>query len=325
DFNGIIAGSPGMNMAPQFALLYAWLVRANTTAGGHQILTAENLPALHAAVLRACGNAQGLITDPRQCSFDPASIQCRPDTQSGSCLTPAQVSAVAKFYRGPTDQQGRNLYNGGEPYGSELGWAGIFVLPAADQNAPADSMAAQSALNYLNYLAFWPNPQQNLTLADIPFTAAEFHRLNRLGNPLYNANNPDLRAFAAHDGKLIIYHGWADQDIPPWSTLDYYQAAERAAGGYQASQSFSRLYLIPGAYHCLIGPDEQTANTADFLSPLIAWVRRRTPPGAVAAPTWSIPQNKIIEDQTVRPYDALAPVTPANGSLNSNYRYIGSY
>jgi feruloyl esterase len=326
DFNGIIAGSPGMNMAPQFGLLYAWLVRSNTAPDGHQILTAENLPALHDAVLRACGNTQGMITDPRQCSFNPAAIQCPPDTQSASCLTPAQVSAVAKFYRGPTDPQGQSLYNGGEPYGSELGWASsAFVMPAADQNAPADSLAAQSALNYLNYLAFWPNPPRNLTLADVPFTAEEFHRLDWLGNRLYNANNPDLRAFAAHGGKLIIYHGWADQDIPPWSTLDYYQAAERAAGGYRASQSFSRLYMIPGAYHCLYGPDEETDNIADFLSPLITWVEHRTPPGPISAPTWSIPQKKIIEEQTVQPYDALAPVTPANGSLNSNYHYIGNY
>jgi feruloyl esterase len=326
DFNGIIAGSPGMNMAPQFALLYAWLADSNTAPDGHQILTAENLPALHAAVLRSCGNAQGVITDPRQCSFNPASIQCPPDTQSDSCLTPAQVSAVAKFYRGPTDQQGQSLYNGGEPYGSELGWAyASFVMPAANPNAPADSLAAQSALNYLNYLAFWPNPPRELTLADVPFTAEEFHRLDLLGDPLYNANNPDLRAFAAHGGKLIIYHGWADQDIPPWSTLDYYRAAERAAGGYRASQSFSRLYMIPGAYHCLIGPDEQTDTIADFLSPLIAWTQHGTAPGAVSAPTWSKPQNKIITDLTVQPYDALAPITPANGSLNGNYHYIGSY
>lgn len=122
DFNGIIAGSPGMNMAPQFALLNAWLVRSNTAPDGHQILTAENLPALHAAVLCACGNTQGLITDPRQCSFNPASIQCPPDTQSGSCLTPAQVSAVAKFYRGPTTSRARACTKTASP--TVPNWAG---------------------------------------------------------------------------------------------------------------------------------------------------------------------------------------------------------
>ena len=61
--------------------------------------------------------------------------------------------------------------------------------------------------------------------------------------------------FAAHGGKLILYHGWADQLITPYSTVDYYANVERAMGGFRASQTFSRLYLVPGAYHCLFGYD----------------------------------------------------------------------
>jgi hypothetical protein len=173
-------------------------------------------------------------------------------------------------------------------------------------------------------MGFLPNPPASFTLADVPFTAQEFARAGQLGDLLYNANNPDLSAFAAHGGKLIMYHGWADQAIPPWSTLDYYAAVEQAAGGYQASQSFSRLYMVPGAYHCLFGPGD-TANLADFLGKLIGWVQHGTAPGAVAADTYSRPLNKIIQYQTVYPYDALAPVTPAKGSLNGHYDYIGRY
>ena len=101
------------------------------------------------------------------------------------------------------------------------------------------------ATNYLKYMAFVPNPPDNFSLADVKFTDAEFRKLNLLGDVLYNANTPDLRAFAAHGGKLILYHGWADQAISPWSTLDYYAAVERSAGGFRASQAFSRLYMIP--------------------------------------------------------------------------------
>jgi Tannase and feruloyl esterase len=325
DFNGIIAGSSAMNMAPLSAFFDTWMVRANTAPDGHQIVPAEVIPALHAAVIRACGNAKGLIADPRQCAFDPASIACPTGTQSDSCLTPAQVTAVRAFYRGPTDPQGQSLYNGGLPYGSELGWVNEFVMPASDRGAPGNSPDAKLALNYLKYMAFLPNPPKNFTLADVPFTAQEFYRVDQLGNLIYNANNPDLRAFAAHGGKLIMYHGWADQAIPPWSTVDYYAAVERAAGGYQASQSFSRLYMVPGGYHCLVSPDYTTANLADFLGALIGWVQHGTPPDALPADTVVIASNKIIQYQTIRPYDALAPVTPAKGSLNGHYDYIGSY
>ena len=38
--------------------------------------------------------------------------------------------------------QGRNLFDGGEPYGSELAWAVWLVMPAADAAAPGDTIAA---------------------------------------------------------------------------------------------------------------------------------------------------------------------------------------
>jgi feruloyl esterase len=321
DFNGIIAGAPASNLAP-LALLNAWMVASNTGPGGHQILTASKIPALHAAVIRACGNAHQIITDPRHCGFSPATIQCPPSQNTASCLTPAQVHAVREFYRGPADKQGRNLYNGGQPYGSELGWIGNFVEPASDTAAPADAVLA---LNYLKYMAFWPNPPDSFTLADVKFTDSEFGKLNLLGDAIYNANNPDLRAFAAHGGKLILYHGWADQAIPPWSTLDYYAAVERTSGGFRASQAFSRLYMIPGAYHCLFAPDGSSVNLADFLTPLISWAQDGIAPGTIPADTYSLTQNKITLYLNVRPHNALAPVTPAPGSLNGHYHYLGTY
>jgi feruloyl esterase len=324
DFNGIIAGAPASNLAP-LALLNAWLVTRNTGPGGHQILTAGQIPALHAAVIGACGNAHGIIADPRHCGFNPASIQCPPGQDTDVCLTPVQVRAVREFYRGPTDRRGRSLYNGGLPYGSELGWIGNFVQPASDTAAPADTTDASLALHYLKYMAFIPNPPDRFTLADVRFTDAEFRKLNLLGDAIYNANEPNLHAFAARGGKLILYHGWADQSIPPWSTLDYYAAVERTSGGFRASQAFSRLYMIPGAYHCLFAPDGSSINLADFLTPLISWVQHGTAPGTIEADTLALPNGPITLRQKVRPYNALAPISPAPGSLNGHYHYIGTY
>ena len=324
DFNGIIADAPASNVAP-LALLDAWLVTRNTGPGGHQILTAGKIPALHAAVIGACGNADGIITDPRHCGFNPAALQCPPGQDTDSCLTPAQVRAVREFYLGPADKQGRSLYNGGLTYGSELGWTGNFVETASDTAAPADTTDAAFALNYLNDMAFWPNPPDRFTLADVTFTDTEFRKLNLLGDAIYNANKPDLHAFAARGGKLILYHGWADQSIPPWSTLDYYAAVERTSGGFHASQAFSRLYMIPGAYHCLLAPDGSSINLADFLTPLISWVQDGIAPQTIPANTYSFTQKTITLYQNVRSYDALAPVTPAPGSLNGHYRYLGTY
>jgi feruloyl esterase len=328
DFNGIIAGSPAGNFAP-LMLYQAWLVRSNTDAAGHQVLGAEKLSALHAAVIRACGDANGIVDNPTVCSFDPAAIMCPPSVDTPSCLTPAQVDTVRSLYRGPTDAAGQSLYDGGAPYGSELAWKFWLVQPATDPAAPADTVAGLFALNYFKYLAFWPNPPANARLADIPFTEQTFAQLSVLGGKLYDANDPDLSAFRAHGGKLLLYHGLADQAIPPWSTVDYYAAVERVTGGFAASQQFSRLYLVPGGYHCLSGVPSASGPvptaTVDFLTPLINWVEHGQAPEAISTriPPPTGAGGDITE--TVPPSDALIPVPAGSSGLNQGYRYVGSY
>jgi hypothetical protein len=69
----------------------------------------------------------------------------------------------------------------------------------------------------------------------------------------------------------------------------------------------------------------KSINLADFLTPLIAWVQHGTAPGTIQADTLSLPGGPITLYQKVRPYDALAPVTSAPGSLNGHYDYLGTY
>src|SRR5436305_1017448 len=94
-----------------------------------------------------------------------------------------------------------------------------------------------------------PLGAQRPSLASVPFTAGMHEQLKQLGG-IYNATDPDLSAFAANGGKLIIYHSWADQAIPPFASINYYRAVVRQAGGLAAAQAFSRLYMVPGLYHC---------------------------------------------------------------------------
>jgi hypothetical protein len=303
DFDGILAGAPTADLTGLSGMFNPWLIQHNTDAHGRAILTPDKLPALHAAVLARCANADGVVADPRQCDFDPASLRCPVGTDTASCLTPAQVSAVQAFYSGPTDARGHRLYAGGQAYGSELGWSATFV-----GDPPSATWAARISLSYLKDLAYLRNPPADFTLADVRFTQAELGRLNVLGDAIYDATDPDLRAFRAHGGKLILYHGTADPAVPATATIDYYAAVERAAGGFAASQRFSRLYVIPGGYHCLVGPGFTTPDEialAELLTPLIAWVEQGTPPGEVPAPILPLTDAGQYVDQTVQPFDAL--------------------
>jgi hypothetical protein len=316
DFNGVIAGAPANNWSALLGVFESWAARVNMDSAGHQILSTAKLPALHTAVMKACANAQGVIEDPRTCTFDPRTIACPTGVDDNGCLTPAQVTVVRGEYRGPTDQRGDNLFDGGEPYGSELAWTWMLGA-ASDPNAPGDTAAGQFGLNYLKYMAYWNNPPASFTLRDFSYTDAAAHQLDALGG-IYNANDPDLSAFRDHGGKLIIYHGWADQAIPPFATVDYYAAVERQMGGFANTQQFSRLYMVPGGYHCLGGGDPGVS--ADFLTPLINWVEQGDPPGAIALPVVNQTMGTKMTSLTVHPFDALTPA-PHNHGLNSDYHY----
>jgi hypothetical protein len=323
DFDGIIAGAPANNWAPLVGLVAPWVAAANQNAQGKQILSAEKLPALHAAVMAACADENGVIKDPRACAFDPASMRCPEGSDQPNCLTDEQVRVVRDEYRGPSDKDGHGLFDGGEPYGSELAWANWLVMPAADPAAPADSYAAGIGLAYLNEMAFLQNPPGKFAVGSVPFTAEMRQRLEQFGG-VYNATDPDLSAFAANGGKLIIYHSWADQAIPPFASISYYRAIVGQAGGLPAAQSFSRLYMVPGLYHCPCGQpvDGDPATTVQFMPQLVAWVERGEAPASITLPITSQTTGTHAASLSVDPFDPLQPA-PNNDGLNSNYHSIG--
>jgi Tannase and feruloyl esterase len=323
DFDGIIAGAPANNWAPLVGLVAPWVAAANQNAQGKQILGAEKLPALHAAVMAACADENGVIKDPRACTFDPASMRCPAGSDQPNCLTDTQARVVRDEYRGPSDKEGHGLFDGGEPYGSELAWANWLVMPATDAAAPADTYAAVIGLAYLNEMAFLRDPPGKFTLGDVPFTAEMRQRLEQLGG-IYNATDPDLSAFAANGGKLIIYHSWADQAIPPFASLNYYRAVVGQAGGLPAAQAFSRLYMVPGLYHCPCGQpvDGDPATTVQFMPQLVAWVERGEAPGSITLPVTSQTTGTHLASLSIDPFDPTQPA-PNNDGLNSNYRSVG--
>jgi len=280
DFDGIIAGAPEIIAGPLNAENQTWDVRVNTDANGNAILTDNKLPALHAAVINACGHddgtSDGIITDPQNCHFDPASIQCPAGTDNNSCLTPAQVDVVRKFYAGPSDPRGRLLYPGGLPYGSELGWS-VFELPPSQNGG---SVPTTQSLDYFGlsqpYLRYQllapghlgPDPFQ------WQFTDQGFRSMFPAANT-FDAMDTNLSAFYRHGGKLIMWQGWADNGIPPSGTVDYWDIMSRRMGA--ATTKFSRLYMFPSVYHC--GGGYASATTPDLIYPMVQWVEQGSAPG----------------------------------------------
>ncbi|WP_122410677.1 tannase/feruloyl esterase family alpha/beta hydrolase [Pseudomonas viridiflava] len=291
DFNGIIAGAAALNFQVQKVLFHGWVARANTGPDGKPIILASRLPILHKAVLAQCdvldGQIDGLISDPRLCRFAPSVVQCKVSADTAKCLTAPEVEAARRIYDGPKDPvSGERLIVGGPQPGSELAWAGLFVPVSADQPIVSQQIAEQS----IRSLVFENNPPADFRLADLRFDKSTFERLRPL-HALYDAANPDLAPFASRGGKLILWHGWADPQVSPLNTLAYHEAVE-AHMGKARTESFTRLYMLPGVYHCGRG---EGPSEVDLLTPIMAWVEKGQAPGAIVARQYQPkPVDKVV-------------------------------
>jgi Tannase and feruloyl esterase len=321
DFNGIIVGAPASFVAQNNAIWHLWNLKVNRDEHGNEILTPDKLPALHAAVMAACDGNDGLvdgqISNPLNCHFDPASIRCPAGTDQPTCLTAAQVEVVKKVYNGPVDAQGRRLYLGGMPYGSELKWSGEMVVTPS---TPIPAVPAyQWPENWLRFMGF-PLGQPTSSVESFQFTVKDFNRLRAMSS-VYNSTNADLTAFRNHGGKLILWQGWADQGIPPIATVAYYDAVLDRMGQLTAVQKFARLFMFPSMYHCSTGygPD-----MFDTINPMVHWVEKSEAPSRIIATQTDTdtPSGKVIRTRPVFPWPEETKYK-GSGSINDAANFVG--
>ncbi|MGX7345523.1 tannase/feruloyl esterase family alpha/beta hydrolase [Acetobacter pasteurianus] len=303
DFDGISAGAPAALFTVQNSFYHAWNVRGNQRADGTNILLQNRVGVLHDAVIQHCdtlsGVKDGILEEPRACQFDPAWVQC-PVGQSDTshCLTAEETQAALRLYTGATDAAGRPYIIGGPLPGSELQWA----LPAT---ARGESMSQGIAASAIAYVIPPEVDEKASDLTGFRFDDASFAYMNALA-PLYNAENTDLHPFNKHGGRLILWHGLADQSISPLNTIAYYQGVQKEMGREQ-TESFLKFYLLPGVGHCGNG---EGFPQVDFLSPLIAWVENGTVP--IAIRTERTAQSK----QPMGPPSAGHSKQPADGQIH---------
>jgi feruloyl esterase len=309
DFDGIVAGAPAMLFTVQNTLHHGWLARVNTGADGRAILTSSRLPLIHGAVMTACdatdGLTDGLIAQPALCAFDPSKLVCAGGQDPATCLTAAEAEVVRAVHDGPRDAAtGAALTPGQLVPGSELNWQGVFVPDDAGM-PPFSRLIAEPVLQSLAFEA----PRPGMTVSDLDFTTATLDAL-RARHALFDATNPDLSAFHAAGGKLILWHGMADPHIAPANTLAYYQAMQATLGA-DTVDGFARLYLLPGVGHCGGG---QGPGKLDLLTATMAWVEGAAAPDAILTASnsevSSFGQPDGVEKKDGRPPQADLGVPP---------------
>jgi len=266
DFDGIVAGAPA-NFQTHLHVWSVWVAQQmNKTADSY--LSPEKLAVLHQAVVAACdasdGVKDGLVSDPPRCHFDPKTIECKGEDQS-ACLNPAQVAAVAAIYAGPKDPKtGQDIFPTFAP-GSELGW-----------NLLAGKQAASVASDSFTYVVY-KNPAWDWRTMNLDTDVAA---IEKTYGSLIDATDPNLRAFFAHNGKLLMYHGWADQAIAPGNSINYYSSVLKNLGGTGLASNDIRLFMVPGMGHCAGG---EGPNDFDKMTAIQNWVEHARAPDVMIA------------------------------------------
>src|SRR5262249_51202239 len=156
---------------------------------------------------------------------------------------------------------GRNPRTGKELFGtlapgSELGW-GVMA------GGPEPYMPI---LDQAKYVVF-KDPAWDWRTFDFD---QDNDRFERPENLIMNGTDPHLDKFVAHGGKLLMYHGWADQNVSPYNTVRYFLNV-REVMGPEKTDSHVRLFMAPGMAHCSGG---EGPNTFDKVGVLDRWVEQ---------------------------------------------------
>ena len=283
DFDGIFSRVPVIN--------WTGLMHVSNRAGlvtmGDGWLGEAQVNLVHNAVLATCdaadGSADNLVANPVGCkaAFDVRILQCVAGTSGDHCLSAAQVRAV-QTHQSAWDApfplaNGVTRYPGwgvsGEaaaPFGPSGGyrawWTGLSAptLPAKPDNG-ISWFFGSGAIEHI----FARDPNFDVRR----YKPEDFADRVRQVSALMDSTNPDLSAFNARGGKLVVLEYMADYAQSPFAGIAYFESVQ-AKMGADATARFAKLYTAPGVDHVGGGAP---ANV-DMLGVLADWVERGKAP-----------------------------------------------
>jgi feruloyl esterase len=286
DYDGIISGAPWLDPAGTSL----WSVK-NIKALLESYIPAAKFQAVSAAILKQCdkldGVADGLIQNPAKCAFLPDALV--PET-----LTQKQADALKLIMSPVRDEQGKIIFPGASV--GNLGQDNMTVRGATNylETPPADPTSAKPwadaavpanwslSQNILMKLGFQDaSKDMNNTIESNGVLKSDTLNLiyTRLADDV--PNDPSkFSAYFAKGGKLLIYHGFDDLIISPYSSIWFYEDLAQENGGYPKLQQNARLFMVPGMQHCVLGAGP---NSFDTLSALEQWVEKGIAPDAIPA------------------------------------------
>ncbi|PIL35641.1 hypothetical protein GSI_02370 [Ganoderma sinense ZZ0214-1] len=256
DFDGVVVGSP----ANWWTHVQSWSIHMNLnvqpSTSPHFMMedTWKNLIA--SEVLKQCdaldGLADGIVSDPRNCKFQPETLLCSSGQNVSTCLTEDQVSAL------------RNIYS--DYYeGNEYVFAGYYPGGEADYyHGLVGKTQFKIGRSFFQYMVI---NDTDWKIHD--YNASVLALVDEINPGQGNAASPNITAFVGpqHNGKLIHYVGYADQLISPGNSIHYFES-----GGYGAN-AFGAVEQASNSNPPLSNDPEH-----NILSAIVRWVEEGIAP-----------------------------------------------
>jgi hypothetical protein len=299
DFNGVFARVPVINWT---GLQHAGLKDGRALMDGGWINPAQ-VKLVQNAVIKACdaedGLADGIISHVKACAtkFNYNALLCK-DTPADTCLTAKQVAAIralnAPIEFGFALPNGVRSYPGRGPsgedtlaYGPTGGWVSWWTGKAAPTWPPSSNNGIAWVYGGGAIAQFYAGDPNY----DIARYKPEDHlvRLQKVA-ALMDATDPNLAAFAAAGGKLILLDYMADYAKSPYATIQYFESVVARMGAMPVAQ-FARLYTAPNVDHVGTG----APALFDPLGTLVNWVERGQAPNKL----------EIVEQSAKAPFEII--------------------
>ncbi|MBS0455360.1 MAG: tannase/feruloyl esterase family alpha/beta hydrolase [Proteobacteria bacterium] len=289
DFDGIVSVVPVIHWTGLFNGFLDY-TRPQFNGGA---LNAAKISLVAKTVNDACdsldGAADGVVSNYMAC---PArvklqALRCPAGREGGdACLSDAQLATLQAVYgptvmpyalaNGLTTYPGR-LYGGEIQAGGEgIGrWITSGSVPAQKPVA-TDGRGVIYGSSYARYVI-----ARDASFDIRNYSAERFKARILEVSALMDSTNPDLSAFLARGGKLIIRENTGDMAQSPLAGIEYYQSMV-ARMGQGSVDRFVRLYVSPASSHggsaASLKTGAEVPTQHDLLSTLDGWVVSNAPP-----------------------------------------------
>lgn len=315
DYDGIVSIDPVMNWTglQTFGNYVGGILQSKP--GGW---LGSKVQLVHDTVNAACdsldGVADGVVSNYKACKpvVDAAlaARRCASGNDEGAtCFSAAQLESIRVAHAGYTFSfplaNGMTSYAGLGYGGEGLAnawdrWMTGSVAPTTASMANANaSRLYQYGNGYIRYFI-----AQNANFDPLSYDPANFKdRVLHVSN-LMDTTNPDLSAFFARGGKLILREDLSDTAQSPYSGLNYFDAVTAKVGAATVQNSFA-AYVATGLPHTSPGIRAGSANapsfgipgSVDLLGPLESWVENGVKPAD---------QMTLVNKAPLPPYNTIA-------------------